>query len=154
MATTTLHRRISSTSGVSRTATMPEDQGGSGGDGTWTPPVDTHCSNIAAVGSASFSGTSHSDSVHGCVASTPVIANGARHLDSFQFPDQGALVNDSHLRHSPRYILDSSAMNLYEILCVIGSTVYNIAPKLMTAQMGNVPLPSPESHWQAIDASS
>ena len=33
------------------------------------------------------------------------------------------------------------------------SIVYNIAPKLMTAQMGNVLLPSPESHWQATNKS-
>ncbi|KAH7386663.1 hypothetical protein DE146DRAFT_620501 [Phaeosphaeria sp. MPI-PUGE-AT-0046c] len=31
------------------------------------------------------------------------------------------------------------------------SIVYNIPPKLMTAQVGNVILPSPESHWQAIN---
>jgi hypothetical protein len=33
------------------------------------------------------------------------------------------------------------------------SVVYNIAPKLMTAQVGNVLLPSPESHWQATNKS-
>lgn len=33
------------------------------------------------------------------------------------------------------------------------SIVYNIAPKLMTAQMGNLLLPSPESHWQAMNNS-
>jgi hypothetical protein len=33
------------------------------------------------------------------------------------------------------------------------SIVYNIAPKLMTAQVGSVLLPSPESHWQAMDKS-
>ncbi|KAF5844137.1 hypothetical protein GGP41_001050 [Bipolaris sorokiniana] len=105
--------QTSSTSGVSQIATMPEDQsgGGGGGDDTLTPPVDTNCSNTAAVETASFSGTSHSDPVHGCVASTPAIANSARHLDSFQLVDQDALVNHSHLGHSPRFIVDSGVLN-------------------------------------------
>jgi hypothetical protein len=103
--------QISSTFGLSQTATMPESQSGGDGDGTLTPPVNTDCSNTAAVETASFPGTSHPDSIQGCVATTPLIANSAQTLDSFQLAGQDALINDNHLGHSPREIVDNGVLN-------------------------------------------
>lgn len=91
----------------------PHHQSGGGdGDGiSLILPVDTDCSNTVAVENASFSGTSHSDPVQGYVASPLATAPSAQHLESFQLAVPDALVNVSHRGHSPRFIVDSGALN-------------------------------------------